>query len=107
MQREKLKNGQSSQRAGAIILIAIGVIFLLFNTGVFSFDMIGDFFGTFGSIMGEFFGGFGRVMGELGGGLGSLFGSVGSLFANLWPLILIGLGLALIFGRKSNRQIEE
>jgi hypothetical protein len=105
MLHEKQKNGQSSQRAGAIILIAIGVIFLLLNTGIFSFDLIGDFFGAFGSAMGDFFGGFGRVMGDLGGTIGTVFGSLGSLIGNLWPLILIGLGLALIFGRR--RQVEE
>jgi hypothetical protein len=101
---------RQSNRTGAIILIAIGMMFLLINTGVVSFNEIGTFFGGLGEAFGTFFGNFGRVIGEIFGGLGQAFGEIfggliGSI-ANLWPLILILIGVALLFGRKPNRQGE-
>ncbi len=88
---EKPKNGgiaRKPQRTGAIILITIGVILLLMNTGFFSFGDIGEFFGGLGAAMGTFFGG------------------LGSVIANLWPFALIIIGVALLVWRKPNRQAE-
>jgi len=110
---EKRKNGgiaRKSQRTGAIILIIIGVVFLLLNTGIFSFSDIGEFFGGFGRVMGEFFGGFGRLLGEvfgtLGRAIGAFFGALGGVIGTLWPFALIAIGAALLFWRKPNRQSE-
>ncbi len=101
---EKRKNDvvmrkPASQRTGAIILIAIGVLFLLLNAGLFSFNDFGEFFGSFGQTMGEFFGNFGRSMGEF-------FGGLGRSLVNLWPLALILIGVALLFWRRPSRQEE-
>jgi len=90
---EKRKNdvtvrNPASPRIGAIILITIGVLFLLMNTGVFSFSDIGEFFGNFGRAFGEFFGNLGRSI------------------ATLWPLALILIGVGLLFWRRPNRQEE-
>lgn len=113
---EKRKNDvvvrrPASQRTGAIVLIAIGVLFLLINTGIFSFNDIGELFGNFGRAVGEFFGNFGRTIGEffgnLGRGMGEFFGNFGRTVANWWPLLLILFGLGLLFWRRPSRQGEE
>jgi hypothetical protein len=111
---EKRKNevaSRGSQRTGALILIVIGVLFLLINAGAFSFSDLGEFFGNFGRSFGEFFGNFGRAIGEffgnLGGSIGSFFGNLGSALANIWPLALILIGLALLLWRRPSRQQEE
>ncbi len=67
----------ASARALAIALIAVGVVFLLINLGLFSWDSIGSFFGA----VGRFFGGLGRAL------------------AGLWPLVLIGIGALLLLRR--------
>jgi hypothetical protein len=98
---EKRKNdwtGRSSP-VGALILIGIGVVFLLINTGVLSFSDIGEFFGSFGRAFGEFFG-------SLGGAIGAFFGGLGSLIGRLWPLALIIIGVALLFWRKPGQQAK-
>jgi hypothetical protein len=101
----------ATQRTGAIILITIGVLFLLLNTGLFSFNDIGEFFGSFGRTMGEFFGNFGRSMGEffgnMGRSMGEFFGGLGRGIANMWPLVLILIGVALLFWRRPGRREEE
>jgi hypothetical protein len=110
---EKRKNdgiARSPQRTGAIMLIIVGVVFLLFNTGILSFSIIGEFFGGFGQFMGEFFGGLGRFFGEffggLGGAIGIFFGGLGSLIGRLWPVVLIAIGAVLLFWRKPRQQGE-
>jgi hypothetical protein len=113
---EKLKNDAvlrkpASQRTGALILIAIGILFLLINSGLFSFSDIGEFFGSFGRIIGEFFGNLGRSIGEFfgnfGRSMGEFFGGLGRSIANVWPLVLILIGIALLFWRRPSRQEEK
>lgn len=82
-----------------IILIGIGVLFLLVNTGIFSFSDIGTFFGTVGRFFGEIGGSIGRFFGSLGGSLGSYFGNLGGLIGRLWPLLLIVIGALLLIRR--------
>lgn len=80
----------AAARTLAIVLIAVGVVFLLINLGLFSWDSVGSFFGA----VGRFFGG-------LGGEIGRFFGGLGRALAGLWPLVLIGIG-ALLLLRRSN-----
>lgn len=75
----------TEKRTGALVLIAIGVLFLLINSGIFSFADLGEFFGNMGGGIGEFFGSFGRSIGDL------------------WPLALIGVAL-LFWRRPSGRE---
>jgi hypothetical protein len=113
MQYEKPKNDHAavntdkSRRVGAVVLIIIGVLFLLMNAGVFSFNDIGQFFGNLGGGIGEFFGTLGgeigRFFGSLGGAIGEFFGGVGRTIGELWPLLLIVVGLALLFWRRPAR----
>ncbi|MBI5667137.1 MAG: hypothetical protein HZC41_03945 [Chloroflexi bacterium] len=96
----------ASTRTLAIVLIAVGVLFLLINAGVFSFNDVGSFFGS----IGQFFGNLGRTIGEffgnLGGSLGRLFGSLGSTIGRWWPLLVILLGVALLFRRGRSARDE-
>ncbi len=89
----------SSQRRAALVLIAVGVIFLLIQAGVFSFSDIGSFFGSIGAFFGNLGGQIGSFFGNLGGQIGHFFGSIGSQLANLWPLILIAIGLLMLVRR--------
>lgn len=95
-----------SSRALAIVLITAGVLLLLINAGVFSFNDVGSFFGSFG----EFFGRLGRSIGELfgdfGGWIGRFFGSVGGTIGRWWPLVVILLGVALLFRRNKPARDE-
>ena len=64
MQKSKrdyeIEQSNQSYRPLAILLISIGVVWLSIQTGLLSFDTIGNFFGSMGESMGEFFGGFGE-----------------------------------------------
>ncbi len=78
---------------GAAILIALGLLFLLWNTGVFSPGDIGQFFGNLGASIGTFFG-------NLGGAIGDFFGGLGRAAGQLWPLALIIAGALLLLRRR-------
>jgi Flp pilus assembly pilin Flp len=104
---EKAKNDfveptepRSSQRRAAYALIAVGVVFLLIQTG--AIGDIGSFFGSVGEFFGNLGGQMGNFFGNLGGQMGRFFGALGSQMANLWPLLLIALGVIMLF-RRSRR----
>lgn len=96
----------ASARTLAIVLIAVGVLFLLVNAGVFSFGDIGSFFGSIGQFFGRLGGAIGEFFGNLGGSIGRLFGSLGSTIGRWWPLLVILLGVALLFRRGKSAQDE-
>lgn len=83
-------------RALASVFIALGVVFLLINMGLFSWDSVGDFFGAVGRLFGSLGGDIGRFFGALGSEIGRIFGSLGRALAALWPLALITAGLFLL-----------
>ncbi|MBZ0294074.1 MAG: hypothetical protein K8L99_16050 [Anaerolineae bacterium] len=115
----------NQRRLLAFILIIFGLAFLVVNISGFSATQvigeagrtvgetagslgqaIGEAAGQFGSSVGNFFGNFGRTMGEFFGSLGRGFGRTA---ANLWPLVLIVIGLVLILRnprQKVKRQPE-
>jgi hypothetical protein len=106
---EKTKNdfdvqqtGRRGQRGAALLLITIGVVFLLIQTGAIGdigwfFGQIGEFFGNLGGQIGHFFG-------NLGGQIGRFFGTIGSQLVNLWPLILIAIGVLMLMRRPRHRE---
>lgn len=100
---QNTERGGRSQRNAAILLIAVGVIFLLIQSGVFSFNDVGEFFGAVGEFFGNLGGQIGSFFGNLGGQIGRFFGSVGSQLANLWPLLLIALGVLMLLRRPRRR----
>jgi hypothetical protein len=105
IQERGLIERPSSSRTLAIVFIAVGVLFLLMNAGVFSFNDIGSFFGSFGEFFGRLGASFGEFFGRLGGSIGHTFGTLGSWIGRLWPLFLILLGAALLFRR--NRPVAD
>ncbi len=86
-------------RTLAIVFIAAGVVLLLINMGLFSWNSIGDFFGDIGRFFGNLGGDIGRFFGTLGSEIGRIFGSLGRSLADLWPLALIAAGLFLLLRR--------
>ena len=96
---------RSSSRTLAIILIAVGVLFLLINAGIFSFGDIGSFFGSLGAFFGRLGASFGEFFGSLGGSIGRFFGGLGSLVGRFWPVVLILIGAALLLRRKPSVEV--
>ncbi len=122
MQKSKrdveIMESSQSYRPLAILLITIGFVWLAIQSGLLSFDTIGNFFGSFGESMGEFFGGFGESIGtffgNMGEGFGNFFGSfgesIGAFFSNidLWlPVGFIIVGIILIFRGWNNQEEDE
>lgn len=98
---EKAKRGELQDSGGrgrfiaAVILIGLGAYFLLAQFGIVSWDIVGAFFGTIGSVIGTVFGGIGEA-------IGFVFGTLGSAIGNLWPVLLIVLGLLMLWrGRRT------
>ena len=89
IQESGLIERRSSSRTLAIVLIAVGVLFLLINAGIFSFNDIGSFFGSIGAFFGR-----------LGGSIGHIFGGLGGLIGRFWPVLLILIGALLLLRRK-------
>jgi hypothetical protein len=87
---ELQESGGRGRLIAAVILIGLGGYFLLAQFGVVSWDIVGTVFGTFGNLIGTVFGGIGEA-------IGFVFGTLGSVIGNLWPVLLIALGLFILW----------
>lgn len=99
---------RSPTRTLAYVLIVVGLLFLLWNANILNLGDIGSFFGRIGGSIGEFFGSLGGLIGSFFGSLGSTIGRLAGSLANLWPLLLIVIGVLLLFRRgKPKRNLSE
>lgn len=98
--KREFNRDHRSGRGLALVLIAVGVLFLLINVGVFSFNDIGSFFGSVGQFFGSLGSAMGQFFGSLGSTIGRIFGSLGSTIGRWWPVLVIAVGVLLLVRRK-------
>ena len=91
-----LQNDPSRRRLLAVALVIVGLALLAANAGWFSVNHAASGIASLGTEIGTAAGDMGRDLGQTFGSMGR---DLGRTMANLWPLLLIGLGLVFLLRR--------